>query len=161
VPVQPVSVTVLAVGDSVMLGSSAQLRLQIPNITVDAVVGRQASDTVNLLRWRASVGRLADVVVIHMGTNGYFSAKQFDDMMKALAGVRRVVFVNDKVPRRWESYNNAVIAAGVQRYPNAVLVDWYSATASQPALFSKDGTHPQLVGQRLYARMILEGITRP
>ena len=43
------------------------------------------------------------------------------------------------VPRAWEDPNNQVIAEGVEKYPNAVLVDWHSASADRPELFYKDG----------------------
>ena len=49
------------------------------------------------------------VVVIHLGSNGRFTATQFDDMMQVLAGVHRVVFVNVRVPRTWEESNNQVL----------------------------------------------------
>jgi lysophospholipase L1-like esterase len=47
-----------------------------------------------------------------------------------------------------------VIYEGVQEYPKAELVDWYSATAGRPELFVTDGVHLQPPGQRLYAAMI-------
>jgi lysophospholipase L1-like esterase len=82
-------------------------------------------------------------------------------MMDVLAGVDKVVFVNDKVPRFWEQPNNEVLAEGTRRYPNAVLVDWYSASVDRPELFAKDGIHPQPAGRRLYAEMIAARVEDP
>jgi hypothetical protein len=147
--------TVSAVGDSVMLGAANQLYKDIDNLTVmDAEVGLQASAAIDILRWRRASGQLGDVVIVHIGNNGTFTARQFDEMMRVLAGVRRVVFVNVKVPRVWEQPNNKVIAEGVRRYPNAVLVDWYAASVNHPEFFVEDGVHLQIKGQRVYAGLI-------
>ena len=153
VPVGPVS----AVGDSVMLGAADQLYRDIDNLTVmDSEVGLQASAAIDILRWRRASGQLGDVVIVHIGNNGIFTARQFDEMMRILAGVRRVVFVNVNVPRAWERPNNEVLAQGVRRYPNAVLVDWYSASAYHPEFFVSDGVHLRIRGQRVYADLISE-----
>jgi lysophospholipase L1-like esterase len=74
--------------------------------------------------------------------------------MQTVSGVERVVFVNVKVPRTWEEPNNEVIAEGVNRYPNAVLVDWYSASADRPELFYSDGYHLRPEGQQIYADLV-------
>jgi len=154
-PVGPVS----AIGDSVMLGSVAQLDRTIGNLTVvDAEVGMQFSTATDILRYRRNTGQLGAAVVVHLGSNGAFTADQFDEMMQVLEGVPRVVFVNVKVPRPWEQPNNEILADGVRRYPNAVLVDWYSATVNRPELFASDGIHPQPRGQRIYANLINEAI---
>jgi len=69
------------------------------------------------------------------------------------ADVRRVVFVNLKAPRDWEGPNNAVLAEGVKRYPNAVLVDWHAASVGRPEFFC-DGIHLQQQGAQAYAQLI-------
>jgi len=125
---------------------------------VDAEVGMQFSTATDILRYRRNTGQLGAAVVVHLGSNGAFTADQFDEMMQVLEGVPRVVFVNVKVPRPWEQPNNEILADGVRRYPNAVLVDWYSATVNRPELFASDGIHPQPRGQRIYANLINEAI---
>ena len=149
--------SVSAIGDSVMLGSADRLYGDIDNLTaMDAEVGLQASAAIDILRWRRASGQLGDVVIVHLGNNGIFTAGQFDEMMRVLAGVRRVVFVNVNVPRPWERPNNEMLAQGVRRYPNAVLVDWYSASTYHPEFFVSDGVHLRIKGQRVYAELISE-----
>jgi hypothetical protein len=152
---------VLSIGDSVMIGAAKQLGRVIGDIEVDAKVSRQASAAIKLVRARRDAGRLGDVVVIHIGSNGPFSARQFDDLMAQLADVRRVVVVTVKVPRRWEGPNNSVIVEGVKRYPNAVLADWRSASADHPELFWRDGIHLRPAGVRLYADLIAVAVSAP
>jgi lysophospholipase L1-like esterase len=109
-----------------------------------------------VLQARRYAGELGEVVVVHIGSNGVLTAEQFDETMEALEGVRRVVFVNVNVPRPWAQPNNEVIAEGVDRYPNAVLADWYSASVDHPEYFVEDGVHLQIEGQKVYAALIAE-----
>jgi lysophospholipase L1-like esterase len=146
---------VSAIGDSVMLGAAGKLERAIPTLTtIDAEVGFQASAANDVLAARRDAGELGEVVVVHIGSNGVYTAEQFDETMRALEGVRRVVFVNVNVPRAWEQPNNEVISEGVRRYPNAVLADWYSASVDHPEYFVEDGVHLQIEGQRAYAQLI-------
>jgi peptidoglycan/LPS O-acetylase OafA/YrhL len=147
--------SVSAIGDSVMLGAVRGLQKDIHGLTViDAEVGLQVYAATDTLRYRRASGQLGDVVIVHLGNNGTFTKGQFDEIMRILSGVDRVLFVNVTVPRAWEEPNNEVIAEGVQRYPKAVLVDWHSASADRPEIFYSDGYHLRPGGQRLYADLI-------
>ena len=149
---------VSAIGDSVMLGSAGPLQKEVEISVLDAEVGMQVFHAIDVLRSRRAAGQLGETVVIHLGNNGAFTRGQFEEMMRVLADVDRVVFVNVRVARAWEAPNNEVISAGVGRHPNAELIDWYSASAGQPELFVSDGVHLQPPGQRLYAAMISERV---
>jgi peptidoglycan/LPS O-acetylase OafA/YrhL len=147
--------SVSAIGDSVMLGAVGGLQKDIQGLTVvDAEVGLQVYAATDTLRYRRASGQLGDVVIVHLGNNGTFTRGQFDEIMRILSGVDRVVFVNVSVPRAWEEPNNEVIAEGVERYPSAVLVDWHSASADRPEIFYRDGYHLRPGGLRLYADLI-------
>ncbi len=160
-PPEAPTIWVTAMGDSVMLGAASVLAPTIGNIEVDAAVGRQVSVAIEILRSLRDAGRLGDVVVVHMGNNGTFTKGQFDDMMGVLADVRRVVFVNLKVPRDWEGPNNDVLAEGVTRYPNAVLVDWHAASVDRPDFFWDDGIHLRPEGAQFYADLIASYVNAP
>jgi len=152
---------ITAVGDSVMIGAAGELNRALGNPAIQADVGLQAADAIAILKRRRAAGTLGDVVVVHIGTNGTFTAEQFDEMMRTLADVRKVMFVNVKAPRPWEQPNNDMLANGVRRYPNAELVDWHAASANRPELFVDDGVHLQLEGQRLYADLIAAHLKAP
>jgi peptidoglycan/LPS O-acetylase OafA/YrhL len=149
---------VYAVGDSVLIGVAGNLATALGNVEVDAEVGRQAGTIVDILRWRREAGLLPPVVLVHAGTNGYFSPEQFDTMMSLLRDVPRVVVVNVKVPRSWESPNNAMIAESVGRYPNVRLVDWYAASAWRGDFFYDDGYHPTPAGATTFADLVRASI---
>ncbi|HLW16266.1 MAG TPA: acyltransferase family protein [Actinomycetota bacterium] len=147
--------SVVAVGDSVMVDTQNALRAQIPGIYVDALVGRHLRGGISVLRALRNQNRLGDVVVIHLGTNGAFTTADFDNIMQVLQNVPRVVFVNLRVPRRWETPDNLTIAAGVSRYPNTVLLDWHDRWRECGRnVFWSDGIHPTPSGAACYARMV-------
>ncbi|MCX7621276.1 MAG: acyltransferase [Acidimicrobiales bacterium] len=156
---------IVFLGDSVMLGAANAhaLRAYFPGAPVDASTSRQVGHGIQVLQFWADAGWLAgvDIVVIHLGTNGTFADYQFDQIMQILQGVPKVAFVNDRVPQRpWQDTNNAVIAAGVARYPGrAVLIDWFAASAGRPELFYDDGTHLRPDGAVLYAEVIKNALS--
>ena len=152
---------VTAIGDSVMLGVVPQLQRDIPGIQVDAAVGRQVSAAIGILQAYHASDQLGTVVIIDLGNNGTFTAKQFDQIMQILADVPRVVFVNVKVPRAWQDTNNTILADGVKRYSNAVLVDWYTASADRPDLFWRDGFHVRPQGAQVYADLVAASVQPP
>lgn len=149
---------ILAIGDSVMLGATHYFRKAGLDVDVDAKVGRQVSAAINLLRQHQAANTLAPIVVIHLGNNGTFTAKQLDEMMEVLRDVPRVIFLTTKVPRKWQEPNNTALVEGVQKYPNAHLVDWNGASNQHAEWFWKDGIHLRPEGAHVYAHLIAEVI---
>jgi hypothetical protein len=150
---------VTAIGDSVMKGAVGTLQQQIPNLGIIDVQGSlQAPAAIDILRQRRAAGQLGDIVVVHIGNNGPFSVEKFDEMMQVLAGVRKVLIVNMTVPKGVNNPiavpNNAMLAEGVRSYPNAVFVDWHSASAGHPEFVERDGIHLTLQGAQAYADLI-------
>jgi peptidoglycan/LPS O-acetylase OafA/YrhL len=147
--------SVSAIGDSVMLGAVPRLQKDIRGLgVVDAEVGLQVYDALGILRSRRASGQLGRLVIVHLGNNGTFTRQEFDQIMRVLSGVDKVVFVNVKVPRSWEETNNEVISEGIERYPNAVMVDWYAASANHPEYFYSDGYHLRPRAQKVYADLL-------
>jgi len=149
---------VTAIGDSTMLGAVDALQQQIPNLALlDAQGSRQPQAAINLLRKYRADGHLGDEVIVHVGNNGPFTAQDFDEMMKVLSEVRKVLVVNLTVPPNIDDPvavpNDAVLLEGTQRYPNAVLVDWYPVSAGHPG-YLWDGVHLTFRGAQAYARLI-------
>lgn len=149
---------VTAVGDSVMLGASSALRQDIPSIEVDAVVSRQWDAGVAAVGADRDSGRLRPTLVVDLGTNGTVSAAQFDAMVRAATGSRRIVIVTVRVPRPWETEVNGALRAGVSRTRGTVLVDWYAASAGHPEWFAPDGYHLEPAGARAFASLVAAAV---
>jgi hypothetical protein len=144
-----------------MLGAAPAMARDIPDLDLDAKVGRQLPAAVDVLRAARAAGHLGPVVVVHVGTNGYVTRAQFDDMMSVLAWVPRVVVVNDKVPRPWQDPNDAMLAQAAAAYPAVRLVDWRAASSPHPELFWDDDTHLRPQGAALYASLVEAAIVAP
>lgn len=142
------------IGDSVMLGARSTLKEVIPGTKVDAAVSRFPGAFIGRLKRYVAKDALADVVVLHPGTNGVLPESMMREMLDILKDTPRIVVVNDNMPRTWRNPNNDVMAAVVPDYANAVLVDWYAASKNHPEYFVSDGIHLTAKGARAYARLI-------
>jgi len=150
----PKIIDVLAVGDSVMLGSARKLTAQ--GLTVDAAKNRQPLDALQIFNYYRSTKELGETVVIHLGTNGTTKAGIFDRLMKPLAEVDRVIVLTVRVPtREYERINNDIIYALQGRYPNVEILDWYTISKDHPEWFAKDKVHPNDAGQDRYVAEIV------
>ena len=88
-------------------------------------------------------GRLGDVVVVHLGTNGPIDPGDMTAMMEALADVPQVLLLTIDVPRDYTAGNNALIYDTVNTYPNAALLDWAGLDDACPGeCFYSDGYPP-------------------
>ena len=113
-----------------------------------------------VLEERKSSGQLGEIVLLHIGNNGTFSASEFERIMELVGPERRVVFLTLKVERSWEAGNNEVIREGVGRYQQTVLVDWREALKDRPDALWKDGIHLRPEGAVFYVAL-LEPYLRP
>ena len=153
----PVPGPVTAVGDSIMIDMQPYLQADIPGVSVDGVVSRQFETGIGVVQADRAAGTLGSVLVVELGTNGTVTSSDFDAMMQAAAGVKRVVFVNINVPRPWEATDNAVLAAGVARYPGvAVLADWNALSTPHPEWFTPDQVHLEPAGAQAMAALVAQ-----
>jgi hypothetical protein len=141
-----------------MLGAEAQMRAAMPGLAFHANESLQASAGIDLIRQLKQAGALAPKVVIHLGTNGTFTAAQFNQIMTLLRDVDLVLFLNVRANRVWEAPNNAMLAREVPKHPNARLVDWRAASAGHPEYFWNDGIHLRPAGAQAYAALIASNL---
>lgn len=155
--------TISALGDSVMLGARAAITDAIPGAGVDASVSRMPGAFTGRVKKLNARGLLANVVVIHPGTNGVLPEEILRNILDPLGDYERVVVVNAAVPRTWERPNNKVLNQVAGDYPNVVIADWNAAAAGNRDYFVSDGVHLTAKGARAYADVIKEaaGIRSP
>lgn len=148
----PIGSSIITIGDSVMLGARWVMKKNGIAI-VDARKNRQAAAGPALLRKRGT--SLPTNVVVHLGTNGTFTADECVAMIKAAGPTRRVFFLTLAVPRPWEAKNNAVIRSCVAAHPGqAFIIDWHAMAASHPKWLYSDRIHLRPAGAKGYASMI-------
>ncbi len=146
---------VFAIGDSVMQGAGpdlyATLPIAIPGVEVDAAPSRQYWHAAPIISARSSRATAPTVVVVHLGTNGVPSAAQLDEVVASAADARLVV-VNVRAPRDWETETNQRLAEAVDRYaPRVRLVDWWALTNTTDGWLKQDGFHLTREGAAAYA----------
>ncbi len=149
---------ILAIGDSVMLGAKTDLMAEMPGIAVDAVKSRQFGEAVGIVGFYKQNNILPPIIVVHLGTNGVITAPALDQIM-SLTGNRKVYFVNDRVPRVWETGNNALLNSEVAKFPTAQVLDWRDYSGCHSDWFvPEDGFHLEPPGQHGYATFIKSAI---
>jgi peptidoglycan/LPS O-acetylase OafA/YrhL len=145
---------ILALGDSVMLGCSSQLKTALHHhVRVDATVGRQIQDTVDELQRLRRHHRLTKIVVLQVGNNGPLWYRDLVRLRQALHGIPDIVVVNVRNTTSWQDESNHALDNWVQGWPPAHLADWYGSSTSK---MMQDGTHPWPYGCRIYARLIAD-----
>jgi len=145
---------ILALGDSVMLGCSSELKTALEHhVRVDGTVGRQIEDTVNELQNLRRHHKLTKIVVLQVGNNGPLWYRDLVRLRHALHGIPDIVVVNVRNTTSWQDESNHALASWVHGWPAAHLADWYGHSTAK---MMQDGTHPWPYGCRIYARLIAD-----
>lgn len=152
------NMSVTAIGDSVMAGSSNNLGLIFPNMIVDAGVSRQMINSFDIVASYKNKGALADTVLIGLGTNGPFTADDLAEMMETIGSDRHVFWINTRVPRDWQGAVNNLLTESSKKYSNLTIIDWYSYSNAHSDWFYDDQTHPNPEGSKWYSAFISKSI---
>lgn len=140
-------------GDSVILGIRNTLAEQFPVGLVNARVGRQADELLEVITH--DVGIAPDgPVVLNLGNNGALQEEDVVAIFDALANSPKVIVVNTAVPRPWREANNELIAVVAARYSNISVVQWSQISEGHPEYFAPDGVHLVGTGVDVYVAEI-------
>jgi len=157
-PVQPSEPTgtqtggLWVTGDSVILGIHYELDARSPIAIINARVGRQASELIEVMK--ADKANATDsTVIFNMGNNNKLTSDQVMAVFEEVKNQPRIIVVNTAVPRGWRDENNALIAQYAALY-GATVVDWASISMGHPEYFAPDGVHLVPAGVRAYVDAI-------
>lgn len=145
---------VTAIGDSVMAGSSNNLKQIFPQMIVDAAVSRQLVNSFDLVASYKNQGALNDTVLIALGTNGPFTSDDMARMMQIIGPKRHVFWINTYVPRQWQGDVNQLLTESATKYKNLTVIDWYKYASGHSDWFYDDQTHPNPDGSKYYTAFI-------
>jgi peptidoglycan/LPS O-acetylase OafA/YrhL len=140
-------------GDSVILGIRNSLAEQFPVALVNARIGRQADELLEVIE-KDKASAPVGPVVLNMGNNGALNEAQVVAIFDALQDSEKVIVVNTAVPRGWRDDNNRLIADVALRYLNVSVIDWNSVSADHPEYFAPDGVHLVPEGVAVYVSEI-------
>lgn len=142
-------------GDSVILGIRSVLEQNRPISLVNARIGRQAPELLEVLiqdQPQAS----ESPIIFNLGNNNALSREQVEEIFEAVKGQPQIIVVNTAVPRPWRDGNNQIIKEVAARYPQADVVDWNAISNGRPEYFAPDGVHLVPAGVNAYVGAILE-----
>ncbi|MFC6260181.1 acyltransferase family protein [Levilactobacillus fujinensis] len=150
-----------AIGDSVLLDDSGDLQDVFPGAIVNGAVGRQAADVPGVISSMAQRGQLAKNVLINIGTNGYITPAQSDQIIHAIGSNHQIFWVTAHVPtREWQNSVNNRIQKTADKYKNVHVIDWYTTAKAHPTWFVSDHVHPNNTGNQYFTSLIAKTIAK-
>ncbi len=142
-------------GDSVILGIRSVLEENQPISLVNARIGRQAPELLEVLI-QDQPQALDSPIIFNLGNNNALSREQVEQIFEAVKGQPQIIVVNTAVPRPWRDGNNQIINDVAANYPQADVIDWNAISNGRPEYFAPDGVHLVPAGVNAYVSAILE-----
>ncbi len=157
----PAGQGVTAIGDSILVDATTYLKQMLPGIVIDAQIGQQLTQVQSDVPQLKANGDIGTRLILELGTNGFYSPTQLETLLNSLGPMKRIVLVNTRETRPWETQVNQTIAQVAHSYPNTTMVDWYAASANTPQYFQPDGVHLTTTGAKYYATLIAQALEAP
>ena len=142
------------VGDSVILGIRHELSGRRDVGLINAHVGRQAPELIEVLN--KDQARMAGApIIVNMGNNNRLAETEVVSIFEAIKDQPQIIVVNTAVHRGWKDENNSLIAQVAASYQNVKIVDWNKISEGHPEYFAPDGVHLVPTGIAVYVDAIL------
>ena len=146
-------------GDSVILGIRHILEMNHPIALINARVGRQAPELLEVML-RDGPLVLDSPVVFNIGNNNALTRAQVIAIFEAVKAAPQIIVVNTAVPRPWRDANNELINEIAATFPNTVVVRWDQISEGHPEYFAPDGVHLVPTGARAYVSAITSNLEK-
>ena len=147
-------------GDSIILGIRAKLQSHFPIALINARVGRQIGELIQVVQ-SDRVGMENSPVIFDLGNNNRLVESDVRTLFDLLKNQPKMIVVNTAVPRAWKEDNDQLIQKVIADYPQAQLIDWAKISAGHPEYFAPDGVHLSDAGGDVYVNAILEALKAP
>ena len=142
-------------GDSVILGIRHEIELRNQIALINARVGRQAQELLEVMQNDVSEVN-GSPVVFNLGNNNALTREQVVAIFEAVKAAPLRIVVNTSVPRPWKESNNELINEVAKSYPNSYVIRWDQISLGHPEYFAPDGIHLVPAGVRAYVAAIEE-----
>ena len=147
-------------GDSIILGIRAKLQSHFPIALINARVGRQIGELIQVVQ-SDRVGMENSPVIFDLGNNNRLVESDVRTLFDLLKNQPKMIVVNTAVPRAWKEDNDQLIQKVIADYPQAQLIDWATISEGHPEYFAPDGVHLSDAGGDVYVNAILEALKAP
>ena len=124
---------------------------------MNASVGRQADEFVEIAEGFRGHGANIDALVIQMGNNGPLYSDEMDDLRAATRNVGELFLINDHAPVSWVKESDGALAEAAETWPHTTLVDWAKVAGDHEKLLW-DEIHLKPAGVGVYTRMISRAV---
>jgi len=141
-------------GDSVILGIRNELSNRSQVGLINAHVGRQARELIDVLNKDKS-RMVGAPVIVNMGNNNRLAESEVLSIFEAIKDQPQIIVINTAVPRGWKDENNSLISKVAANYQNVKIVDWNEISQGHPEYFAPDGVHLVPTGISVYVDAIL------
>ncbi len=154
------------IGDSIMVCASPGILDIMPEVDMEALSSRDVCGGFEVAQKLQQEGRLTDIVVIALGTNGPLLdyepyATGMQNLLNLLGSERQIFWITVYCSySQWMAMNNQYLAELANSRPNFHLIDWYPIAVNNPELLESDGTHPNLKGAVEYAKLIQNALAQ-
>lgn len=146
---------IVGIGDSVMLDATKEFYNKFPKGYFDGKINRTISKSKEVLTYLKNKGKLGNIVILCLSTNGDYSDKQNTEMMKIL-GNRKVYWINAAGPD--DPRFNEKFANFAKNYPNIHIIEWDRFAKSHPEYLEPDKIHPNYKGGKVLVQQIFDAI---
>ena len=140
-------------GDSVILGIRSALGENHPIALINARIGRQAPELLDVMVHDKTQVE-GSTVVFDLGNNNALTREQVVAIFDVVKDQPKIIVVNTAVPRPWREGNNALLADVARNYSHVTIVDWNSISQGHPEYFAPDGVHLVPAGVAVYVAEI-------
>ena len=141
-------------GDSVILGIRNELSNRRQVGLINAHVGRQAPELIEVLN-KDKARMLGAPIIVNMGNNNRRGESEVVSIFEAIKDQPQIIVINTAVPRGWKDENNSLIQQVASRYQNVKIVDWNAISQGHPEYFAPDGVHLVPTGISVYVDAIV------
>lgn len=147
------NLSLVVLGDSVLLGAQNEVLSLFPGAYVDGEVGRQFPKGEEMIDALQQENKLPQIIVMALGSNGVISDAMVDQFVQKYAK-HKIFLVNTVVPNSSEDLANTAIHKAVTKYQHVYLIDWYSLAKEKSEWFASDFVHPEVRARAIYAQLL-------
>ena len=144
-------------GDSVILGIRTKLSSHYSIGLVNARVGRQIQELIDVVR-ADQIHVKNSTVILDLGNNNRLLRSDVETLFGLLKNQPHIILVNTAVPRGWRDENNQIIRSVASEYAQTQIVDWASISENHPEFFGADGVHLNDLGSDVYVAAIIDDL---
>lgn len=151
--------TISVWGDSVVDAiANDQLPHAFKAVSNNAVVAMQSWTVFDKIKAADKAGQITqDVVLIHVGDNGFVQESQLQDVLDQLKKKHTVVIVTPKTTIPEGNQARQAILNVADKNKDVKLLDWYTASNGHPEYFV-DGVHLKSVAEPVYIDLLQKAL---